>query len=81
MFIEPTYYSVFYDVDLPKDDRYAMRKSIKYYLYLFLTYQSGDKEVELDGAKYKVVDVRTFRLMDGKWDNKLFVVCDVKKIK
>lgn len=80
MLIDPMYYAVFYDVTKPKDDRFAMRKRINYFKYINLTDGMEEKTVELDGVKYKITEVRSFKVINPV-DNTLFLVCDVEKVK
>lgn len=80
MLVEPSYYAVFYDVEKPKDDRFAMRKRINYFKYINLTDGMEEKTVELDGVKYKIVEVRSFKVINPV-DNYFFLVCDVEKVK
>lgn len=80
MLIDPMYYAVFYDVELPKNDKYAMKKRINYHKYMKIT--EGDlseKNVELDGVQYEVFSISTFRIQNSV-DNTLFAVCNVKKL-
>ena len=80
MLIDPMYYAVFYDVALPKDDRYAMRKKITYFKYINLTDDMGQKSVELDGVKYNIKEIRTFKVLNTI-DNTLYLIADVEKVK
>jgi len=80
MLIDPMYYAVFYDIAFPRNDKYAMRKKINYYKWMNLTDGIGEKQVELDGSKYVIVEMRTFKMLNTV-DNTLFLICDVIKIK
>lgn len=83
MMIEPIYYSVFYDVDKPRQVDHAINKRIDEKVFNNLTDDTGPKEVilKIEGKEinYQIVSVSTFNISNTV-DNHFFVVCDCKKI-
>lgn len=80
MLIDPMYYAIFYDVDLPKNDYYAMRKRISYLKWTNLLDDMGTKTITLDGVQYIILEIRTFKIINTV-DNTLYLIADVEKVK
>lgn len=79
--IEPMYFEVFFDVDKPKDDRFAMKMRITYYKYLnLIDGMIPNKEVDLSIGKCRIISYIKFSIINTV-DNHHFVICDVEKIK
>jgi hypothetical protein len=81
MLVEAMYFAIFFDVDKPRNDKFAIKRRINYAKYINLTDEVvPDKEVELDEIKYKIVDHLTFNIINSV-DNHHILVCGIEKIK
>lgn len=80
MSVNPSYYSVYYDVTLPKDIPNAMFKCIDRKTFNNLVDKMEGKKVYLDNVEYDLVSVSTFHV-ENTVENMIFAIVDVKKSK
>lgn len=83
MLIEPMYYAVFFDVDLPQTVQYALNKRMDQKQYNNLTDGIEGKNLELQTINgkvslYRLISTKTF-LITNTVDNCYYVICEVKK--
>lgn len=79
MLIDPIYYAVFFDINLPATSLYAMNKRITESQFKNIADGLPGKNISLDGKDYQIINTKTFNIINTV-DNHIFIICEVKKI-
>ena len=79
MLIDPIYYIVFYDVNLPFTSLYAMNKRITEKQFKNIADDMPCKTVSLNDTDYQILNTKTFNIINTV-DNHIFIICEIKKL-
>jgi len=79
MLIDPIYYVVFYDINLPFTPLYAMSKRVTENQFKNIADGMPCKTVSLDNVDYQILNTKTFNIVNTV-DNHIFLICEIKKL-